>query len=270
MTKHVKVLIVSVIVVLLTVPFTSCDKEPLEDRPDLPPMESFLMDFSDFSQAPAGAKSTEATYANFLHSFFTLTFWNLASTVTMAVPVAAYGYALNQEPEYLGDLTWEWSFVFDLQGKNYTATLTGARLNNEEFTMEMVIGLTGSAEAGIKWFDGVIRYDHTQASWTIYNEEAAEVLQVDWSKDFVTGDTELRYIYVEAEQTQTGSYIQYTYMPDQVYDASFDISHSEGIADIEWNLTTKEGRVMDMAHFEDSDWHCWDSAENGLADIDCP
>mgnify|MGYP006294076587 FL=1 len=269
MTKIVKVLMASLFAVLLSVSFTSCDKEPMEARPELPPMETILMDFSDFSEAPAGAKSTDATYENFLHSFLTLTFWNLASTVTMAVPVAAYGYALQQEPVYLGDLTWEWSFEFDVQGASYNATLTGSRLNNEEFTMEMVIG-SASSEAGVKWFDGVVRYDHTHATWKIYEEGTVEILQVEWNKDFVTEESDLRYTYVEPDQNETGSYIQYSYMPEQVYDASFDISHSGGTTDIEWNLATREGRVMDSVKFGDSEWHCWDSDENGLADIDCP
>lgn len=247
----------------------SCDKEPVEDRPELPPLESLVMDFSAFAQQPGSLKSSEITYENFLHAYLSVVFWNVASTTTIAVPAAAYTHALSQDPVYLGDHTWEWSFGFSLQEESYDATLTGARLNNEEFSMEMVISVAGSPDQSIKWFDGVVRYDHTHASWNLYGEDGVKLLEAEWNKDFETEEGDLTYTYVEPGQEETGSYISYAMIPGAVYDASYTISLSGGETLIEWNTTTLEGRVKDTSWYGDSEWHCWDSAANGLADMVC-
>jgi len=259
--------------VLLTISimfgFVSCDKEPVDERPELPPLESLVMDFSDFNQQPGEMKGTAVTVENFTTAYVSVMFWNLASVATVALPAAAYAHALQQDPEYLGDHTWEWAFDFELQQVSYTATLKGARINNEEFSMEMVIALSEAPEAGVKWFDGVVRYDHTQAAWNLYGEGGVKILEAVWNKDYETEAGDLTYTYVKPGQDETGSYIMYSYTPGAVYDASFTSSLSGGEAMIQWNITTLEGRIMDEVHFGDSEWHCWDSADNGLADRVC-
>jgi hypothetical protein len=266
---NVQRLVAVVLSVSMLYAITSCDKEPVSERPELPPLESLVMDFSDFSQQPGGVKDTEVTYENFLHAYFSVVFWNIASVTTLAVPIAAYTHAFQQEPEYLGDHTWEWSFEFSLGSGSYTATLTGVRINNEEFSMEMVIASSAAPEQGMKWFDGVVRYDHTHASWNLFGEGGVKMLEAEWNKDFETEAGDLTYTYVEPDREETGSYIMVSYMPDAVYDASYTISLANGETLIEWNTTTLEGRVKDLAAFGDSEWHCWDSAANGLADMIC-
>ncbi len=249
---------------------TSCDKEPVDERPELPPVESLMMDFSDFSEEPGTAtKGTLATYQNFLHAYLTVGFWNISASLVSALPVAAYTVALQQSPVYLGDHTWEWSFDFPLNNINYTATLTGARINNEEFSMEMVIAMAIAPDAGTKWFDGVIRYSHTHATWTIYKNGTIPVLDIEWNKDFITEAEDLTYTYVEAGHAEEGSYIMWSYKPGEVYDAAYDISIVAGMTNIEWNVTTIEGHVKAPVRFGDDAWHCWDSYSNGLMDIAC-
>jgi len=248
---------------------SSCNKDNQEEPPELPPIESMLMDFSAFSQEPTQAKSTQATYTNFLYSYTQVGVWSLAATLYSALPVAAYGHALQQSPVYLGDHAWEWSFDFILNGLQYSATLTGERLSNEEFSMEMMIGLTAAPTPGVKWFDGVVRYDRTHATWTFYQEGSVPVLEIEWNKDFETEAADLTYTIIKSGHTEEGSYISYTYTPGAEYDAAFDVSVAAGMSDIEWNTTTIKGHVMSVAYFQDDAWHCWDSQANGLMDISC-
>ncbi len=247
----------------------ACDHEPVEDRPELPPVESLVMDFSDFSEAPAGAKSTAATHMHFMHAFGTVLVWNTVSSVTLALPLAAYGRALQEEPEYVGDHTWEWSYEISWGDQQFSATLTGTRLNNEEFSMKMVIAPAQMPDKKVKWFEGVVRYDHTHATWTLYKEENTAILQAEWSKDFEKDEATLVYTYVEQGKSESGSQIRYEYNPEEFYDATFIISLSSGTTRIEWSRTTKEGRVMDLEKFGDTSWHCWDSFANGLVDMSC-
>ncbi len=255
--------------VSLMISFSACDSEPVDERPDLPPIESMMMDFSDFEGQPGGAKASELSYGNFTHSYFSVVYWNLISTVAMTLPVAAYGHALQQEAEYVGDQTWEWSFDFKYEGVDYSAVLTGARMSNEKFSTEMKIGLAAQPGQGIKWFDGEVRYDHTQAIWNLYKEGTVKVLEAEWHKNFETEAGDLKYTYMEPELEETGSFIMFEHMPQEVYDASYTISLAAGTTEIEWNIASKEGHVKDETKFGDANWRCWDSHANGLADMDC-
>lgn len=248
---------------------TSCkETEPVDDRPALPPIESLVMDFSNFVDEPAGNKGAQLSINNVWYSYWTVWGWNVVVTAVSIIPATAYAVALQQTPVYVGDYTWEWSFDFTLD-KEYTATLTGARINNEEFSMEMKIALAAAPDLGVKWFDGVVRYDHTHAEWTLYENGLQDVLEVVWNKDFETEAADLTYTYTKPGEELTGSYIMLEYRPDEIYDAAYTISLTEGITHIEWNIETKEGRVKSPVHFQDSEWHCWDSQANGLADIVC-
>ena len=255
--------------ITLLIVSTSCDNEPAENRPELPPLESLMMTFADFDGPIALTKASGEPHLHFNYAFTSLVFWSGASALTMALPVAAYTYALQQGVEYLGDNSWEWSYSFQWSGLDYTATLTATRINNEEFSLEMMIASSATPDQGVRWFDGVVRYDHTQANWTIYKDGSIEVLEVAWTKDFELGDASLLYTYVEPALVETGSYISYDYAPLEVYDASFTLSRSTGTTLIQWNTTSKEGRVQDEARFGDAEWMCWDSLEMGLVDKVC-
>ncbi len=258
-----------VMAVSLLIVSTSCDKEPVENRPELPPLESLMMSFSDFNAAIGNTKASGEPHLHFNYAFTSLAFWSGASALTIALPVAAYGYALEQGVEYLGDNSWEWTYSFQWIGQDYTATLTATRISNEEFSLEMIIAPSATPDQGVLWFDGVVRYDHTRANWTIYKDGSIEVLEIAWKKDFVLGDASLHYTYVEPQVLETGSYIKYEYAPLEMYDASFTVSLSRGTTMVQWNTTSKEGRVQDEERFDDAEWMCWDSLENGLVDKIC-
>ncbi len=264
-------IILTLIMMAMLLFVSSCDKEKLENRPDLPPIESILMDFSDFADQPGVAKGVVTTYDNFVHGFNTLAFWQTAATVTLAVPAAAYYNVLTMStsPEYLGDNRWRWTKEFQVQQVNYQATLTAERISNEEFSMEMKIGLAALPAASVVWFDGVIRYDHTHAEWNLYRNDAGHVkiVEVVWNKDYETGESDLTYTYVEPSQQETGSYITMGIRPDEVYDAYYSVSLSTGMTDIEWDRDTKAGRIKDADYYGDSLWHCWNDL---LEDIVCP
>jgi len=249
----------------------SCDKENTDERPDLPPWESLFMDFSDFADGPAQTKSIVSTYDNFFQAFTTVAFWNSVTTVTMALPAAAYYNItlMSSSPEYLGDSRWEWSKEFKVQNVDYIATLTGERLNNEEFSMEMKIALAAIPNIKTVWFDGIIRYDHTHAEWNLYKNDPTNVriLQVEWNKDFETGIADMIYTYVEPGANEFGSYIMFGIIPGSDYDAYYTVSLAAGTVNIEWDRQSKAGRIKDPVNWGDSDWHCWNDL---LQDIVCP
>ena len=249
----------------------SCNKEKADDRPDLPPWESLFIDFSDFTNEPNQLKDIITSYDNFFHAFTNVAFWNSITSVTMALPSAAYLHILaaSSNPDYLGDNSWEWTKEFDYQQITYVAILTSNRLSNEEFSMEMKIAPAALPEQAEVWFDGVIRYDHTHAEWNLYRNGLAHVkmVEVEWNKDFESGVYDMRYTFVEPGSAQNGSYIMFGVIPGADYDAYYTISLASGMINVEWDRETKAGRIKDPDKWDDENWHCWNDL---LQDIECP
>ena len=240
---------------------TSCEKDDKDTLPELPPLEALNMDFSDFSTMPdtsSGLKSS-GQYTNFALSFVSVGAWNIATIVTMAIPVATYAECLKQTPEYLGDNTWEWSFSVNILTIPYEARLVAKRIDNETYSAKMYVTKTGAFEDFL-WFEGVIRYDGTEADWTMYESPANNVawLSVEWEKDWEADTSSIIYTNIRVGDNDYGGYITYGITDDVDYDAYYSISGSEGMIDIKWNTSTLAGRISSNIFFDDEGWHCWD------------
>ena len=252
--------------VLMALVATSCNKDD-DGVPLMPPIESFRMDFSDFTDFPdtTESKKSASSYRHFTYSFVTVGVWNIITTVTLAIPVAVYLESFNHTPEFLGDDTWQWTYSVD----TYTARLVATRISNEEFSAEMFISKTGAeAFEDFKWFEGTVRYDHTHASWKLYESPANNVqwLDIDWTKDWEAGTSEITYTIVKAGSEELGSYITYGITDDPEYDAFYTVFSASHEVNIQYNTGTKAGRVKSPEYFGDPDWHCWNEQ---FQDTDC-
>ncbi|HCC72102.1 MAG TPA: hypothetical protein DEQ09_13265 [Bacteroidales bacterium] len=259
--------IITLLIISMVMFNSSCKKKDKGDeKPDLPPQESLLMDFSDFDERP-DTKGT--TYNNFVYSFLNVAFWNTVTTSSLAFPALAYVNMVGQNARYLGDNSWEWAYYFTYEQTDYVATFTTSRINNETYSAEMMIAEEATPEAGFKWFDGVVRFDRTAASWNVYKDAASpvKVIEVDWTKNYEANTSSLTYTYVEPAQDETGSSITFGKDPSLAYNAWYTISFSSETIEIQWDMATKAGRVRNEDHFLDTDWHCWDAS---LVDIECP
>jgi hypothetical protein len=267
---------VMVLILSIALINTSCSKEEQGEQPDLPPAETMMMFFTDFQTIPGGSvKGSEAklvgfTYENFTYAYNQLRFWNSLTLSTMLIPYSAYEYALQQEPEYVGNNAWEWSFTIMAGDQEFIATLTGKRLDNEKFSMVMNLALSSVPLVKMKYFEGICRYDHTIASWDIYEfngPTSVKTIEIDWSKDFETGDANLMYTYVKPGEEETDHKITWNMDPDATYDASYYIDLKDTDTYIEWNTTSKAGRVKVEETGGGFDWSCWNEF---LQDITCP
>ena len=231
--KQKTIISLMAIAVMIALVSTSCSKDD-ESAPAMPPIESFLMDFSDFTVFPDTTDNLKSliTYKHFTYSYVTVGVWNLVTTVALAVPVAVYLESFNHTPEFLGDDTWQWSYSVD----TYSARLVTSRKNNEEFTAEMFISKTGmEAFEDFKWFEGILSYNHTSASWKMYESPANNVqwLNIEWRKDWEAGTSYITYTNVKAGSEELGSFITYGIVDDPTYDAFYAAFNSETQVTIE-------------------------------------
>jgi hypothetical protein len=246
---------------------TSCEKEPVVMA--LPDAESLVIDWSMFpSNAAKSTGESEIAIGNWFYSAGTIVVWNTVVAANIAIPIVAYDAALNQTPVYLGDNTWQWSYSFPFNQRTINARLVGSRIDNETFSMEMHLSETGGF-GEFKWFEGVIRYDHTAATWTLSHSPGnpVEYLEVAYTKDFETEVHNIRYTIIDPENDLYNGYIDFGVDPALELDAHYTLSGNQNTTWIEWNTETKAGRVKDQNHFADALWHCWDTM---LQDVNCP
>jgi len=262
------------IVAMLAAMGTSCNKDD-DTEPDLPPVSSLAMDFSDFTTFPdtTGLKSGSGIadgpyHTNFASSFLTVWTWNLLTGIAMVIPVAAYTEALQQTPAYMGDNEWQWSYSVTILLVSYDVKLKTKRIDNSTYSAKMYISIAGGFQDFL-WFEGVVRYDATHAEWTLYKDPAdpMEWLEVEWEMDWEEDTSSITYTYTEAGHAENGSSISFGITGDTDYDAFYSIIGSQSSVEIEMNTGTKAGRIMSHLYFGDTDWHCW----NGdFQNITCP
>ena len=82
-----------IVILIILVP-TACNKDDdIEEpatAPDLPPTASFIMDYSDFTDADTTKYKSTLSYHNWGFAATHFTVWNFVLTVTMIVPLAAF------------------------------------------------------------------------------------------------------------------------------------------------------------------------------------
>lgn len=247
--------------VLLSV--TSCEKEP--EQIDLPPAESLVMDLSQFPKK--ATKAVGKSFGNWFYASGSVFVWNAVIVANVAIPVTAYAEAFNHTPVYLDDNSWEWSYSVVVNDKTYETTLVGSRIDRATFSMTMSLSEVGGFQ-NFEWFNGVIRYDHTEADWTLSHSplNPTDYLQIHYEKDFDTEIRSIRYTVIDPENEIYDAYIEYGLDPALDFDAHYIIYKEENTSSIEWNTDTKAGHVKDPLYFQDELWHCWDGLQQ---DVDC-
>ena len=243
----------------------SCKKDKGEP-PVLPPLESMTIDFSNFTTLKKSAdllsdlKGTEKSNWDFAASVVER--WNLIINTTLIVPVTSFNMAVDQDPVFLTEKTWQWSYNFSVAGVAYKARLTG-QIRTNDVLWKMYITKEGAGGfAEFVWFEGTSKTDGTGGQW-IFNQSSQSpmaMLQVDWAKTGISISS-VKYTLVKDDSFKN-NYIDYG-LTTSPLNAYYNIHYFNGVsvpdAYIEWNTTTHNGRVKSIDYMGDSNWYCWDS-----------
>jgi hypothetical protein len=265
------------LVLLLVISCSKSSSGPKEEPPAIPPASSFIMDFSDFTGPDTSVNMPEngvpnefiLTYQNWGWAYTNVVVWNTVLTVTLAVPVAAFLESFKHEPSQQSNGKWLWSYSFTALNSSYTAKLYGS-ISNDGTEWEMYITKEGVYEDFL-WYEGGADLPRTNGTWTVYAnpDNATPFLSIEWNRDVNVGTADITYTNITPSVQNNGDYISYGLVGDATYDAFYQI-YQKGenhLVEIEWNRQIMYGRIKDMMHFEDEEWHCWDEH---LEDIDCP
>jgi hypothetical protein len=245
--------------------------EPENQGPDIPPLSTFLIDFSAFPHGDTTlAKPADIfTYVNWGYAALNVWVWNAVITAHAVVPVAAYVESFNHTPQQQEDGSWVWSYSFQVGEDTYTAELH-ASTDSLGINWEMYLSKAGDF-TDFLWYSGQHNLLYTEGTWTLYKEpsDPVEYVGVEWQRNLTNNTANITYTNIEEGSAGYGGYITYGTTTDPDYDAFYDIYiiETEHGIDIAWNLDSRAGQVYDEIYFEDTQWHCWDET---LSDAECP
>jgi hypothetical protein len=268
-----KVLTLLLLTVFMASLLTGCKKKP-GPKPDLPPAESMLMDFSNFesgksasfSEFEKGVENSNWEFAVLVTGYF-----RIIVASTLVVPVAAFDVAIDQTPVWMEEeKTWQWSYSVSVASVTYKARLVG-QVGASDVQWKMYVTREGTgAFAEFLWFTGTSKLNASSGQWILNESNTVQqpLLQIDWTKTSAGVGT-VKYTYVKTGNFKN-SYIEYGKTTGN-FNSYFNINYYNGTAfsdmDVEWSSTGYNGRVMCASWFGDSNWHCWNS---NLANIVCP
>lgn len=250
---------------LLAILFAGCKKDK-GDPPVLPPEASMLIDFSNFDIGKKSAempafKGTENSSWEF--AAIAAGTWKLIMAGTLLVPVKSFQLVIDQQPEYVSEKTWQWTYSPTIAQVSYKARLTG-QIGDANVIWKMYVTKEGTGGfTDFLWFEGTSAFDGKSGKWTLYQSSANPVafLEIDWT---VTGNNlgTITYTYVKNDEFKT-SYIKYELKETTPLNAFFTIHYWNGArfsdVNVEWSTTTHTGRVKSLQYLGDELWHCWNA-----------
>lgn len=266
-----KVLSLTLIFLLIAGCFSGCKKDK-GDPPALPPAESMLIDFSNFigtsKSSEIGFDSKGIENLNWETAALIVGTWRTLIVVTLAIPVTSFKIAVDQDPVYLSDKKWQWSYNVNAAGVTYKARLTGA-IGASDVKWEMYIT---DAVAEFKWFEGTSKLDGTGGQWLLSESNLVQtpILQIDWTKSGTAMGT-MKYTYLKSGSSN-GAYIEHGLTSNSL-NAYFTIHYYSAAlgrfsdVNIEWNTTSRNGRIK-SSDYANGQWQCWDA--NRVNTANCP
>jgi hypothetical protein len=269
-----KLLSIILIYILTASFFAGCKKKDNGDPPVLPPQESMIIDFSNFSSAKKSAdlisdqKGTENSNWEFAATVAGV--WKLLITTTLVIPVTAFKLAFDQNPVFLSDKTWQWSYNVSVASAVYKARLTG-QIGTSEVVWKMYISKEGTGGfTEFLWFEGTSDIDGMSGQWILNQSFQAQgaLLKIDWTKT-VSSIGKVKYTYVKNDSFNT-SYVEYG-LTSNTLNGYYTIHYFNSLkfsdVNVEWNTTVRNGRVKCLDYLGDDKWYCWDANK---INITCP
>ncbi|MFK7807106.1 MAG: hypothetical protein AB8F74_04815 [Saprospiraceae bacterium] len=278
--KNLKVVII-VFAALFT--FQSCvekekDNQVLGTAPQLPPAESFIMDFNGYEEADSsqimspengGADARTDTYQNWFHAVSNVVVWNSVLVVNLAIPTAAFRESFNHDAQPQGNGLWVWEYDYQNNNNTFTAKLEGQILDTEEIEWKMYISKENGFQ-DVLWYSGIT--SPTQAVWNLnhkpFNPES--YLSIEYHKDNGSGEASIKYTNIVPNGDNNGSFIEF--QKDETGTADFNrgydvyLAPNDRLIEIEWNRPGHDGRVKDEIRFGNEEWQCWDESQ---IDVEC-
>lgn len=268
-------IVLSLSITISSIFLFSCDEsDPItndQTPPIVPPKSTMQIDFNIFpdTTSPARIQKPQLTRSNWGWAALNVAIWNSLLTLTLAIPVAAFGESFNHQPVLQDDGSWLWEYTVVVDGINHTVKLYGKSVT-EGAEWRMLLTKEGQY-SDFEWVTGFSNLPATSGTWTLnYSPNAPNpFLFIEWNRNPAEGTGDIKFTNIVPEVAENGGYIYGEVTNDTPYNAIYHIYNAgeDNLIEIEWHRTNKEGRVKDAIHFQTMEWNCWNT---NLMDIDCP
>ena len=251
-----KLISLTLILILSSGVFPGCKKSKVGEPPLLPPMESMTIDFSNFATLKKSAVLKGTENSNWEFAANAVGVWKLIITGTLAVPIASFKLAVDNDPVSLDASTWQWSYNASVASATYKVRLTG-QVGANDVIWKMYITKEGTgAFSEFLWFEGTSGLNGTSGQWTLNQSPSSQgaMLRIDWTKT-ASSITNMKYTFIKSSDPFNTSFIEYLLTTGDL-DASYTIHYYDGAkfsdVDVKWNTQTKNGRVKSLDYVGDT------------------
>lgn len=258
--------------------FQSCTQEGSADNPEnlvapeVPSISAFTIPTQKFGVVDKNESTTRNSKSNWIHAGLSVLAWNSVVFINTTAPIAAFGHAFNYKAEFIGDRTFEWTYEYQAQpaqgGQKYDVSLTGQYISElTEVAWTMTVTEQGTSNSFI-WYEGVVVVGNTEGTFTVNKNPQNPVpyMEIAYKRDPASSSATVRFSNVTANDPGNGDYIEWRAQDDATYDRAYDVYTNNRLLEIEANEGLDNGRVRHPSHFNDEEWHCWDTDQ---FNIDC-
>ncbi len=253
---------------------TACDGDSTSPSdpgspPELPPLTSMSVDFSLFGTPGPGQSQPSAeanlTSLNFTNAAIRVLAAQVATVVTLAVPVATFAAAANSTPTFEDDDRWHWRFTTVQGGHTYTAHLSGA-VQGAMVSWDMRITSPTHTPPldEFVWYGGEGHRDRTSGTWTFYDPSTPStptaVLRIDWTH---ASATEHGWEATALSGTAVGDVFTASVDGDARMITYFDASEQTSM-EIYWNASDGSGYLI-APNYNGGVKACWDATQQDVA-----
>lgn len=258
------------LIVLISTFLVNCgseDNEVIPDAPSIPPLRSFVMDFSIEDLSSTGRQEAKN---NWTVSVLSVAFWNTVITANRIVPAAAFTNAIGRTPNFDASIPgWVWEYNFDVLGVTHTGKLI-AKATSTEIQWEMLISRLGFYDE-FSWFTGTSALNGLSGTWTLNRDtdNPEPFTLIEWNRALDGTEADIKYTNIASSDSNFNGFIFQKLTSDTGFDRFYDIFYpnNSSTVNIEWSSQSGNGRIKDPARFGDPDFKCWDETQE---DIECP
>lgn len=245
---------------VLLMSFSGCKKDKGQP-PELPPVGTMMIDFTNFEYQKKGVPEVKGTEnSSWEFAAIAAGTFKLILGTTLVVPVTSFQLAIDQTPEYVSEKKWQWIYNATIGSETYQAKLIG-EIRSTDIGWKMYI-TKQNAYTDFLWFEGTSALDGNSGQWILYytNANPVPVLQIDWKK---SGDalSSVKYTYTKEDNLKT-SYIEYGFKTGDLnafYNIHFFKETKFIDVNVEWSTAGHQGRVKCIDYLGDDQWHCWNA-----------
>jgi len=238
----------------------------LDMPPDLPPVESLVIDLSFFTGAEAsgvGASSEASTTRDHWETATArVTTTSADVTEALALPVATLAAASQETAAFDGN-RWHWRFVVTHGGLTYDGDLSGITAG-EQTSFDARLSQPSLGLSGFTWYSGAAPVTGDSGFWRFFNPRSgASAGRVDWQRPSADAGTVVFSVIGDA--ANNGDVLTY-----EVSGTDRRMRYVEfatgNVVEVSWDESTGAG-YMTADGYNGGAKSCWDGDQN---DMVCP